>query len=113
MTYECLQHQKKLLGKHGTNLAGGSISITESNCWKFNHLRQGTAIKFARQSIANGAAIFARFYLVGTKARSGGASAAFRASDIALLEAMMGRKADLATIKPKGAPRNYVIISIT
>jgi hypothetical protein len=95
------------------SLANLSPSRIESNCWKSNHLPQAAATKFARQSIANGAAIFARFYLVGTKARSGGASAAFRASDIALLEAMMGRKADLGAIKPKGAPRNYVIISIT
>jgi hypothetical protein len=41
-------------------------------------------------------------YLVGTKARSGGASAAFWT---ALLEAIMGRKADLGTISPKGAPK--------
>jgi hypothetical protein len=27
VTYECLQHEKKLLGKHGNNLAGEFISV--------------------------------------------------------------------------------------
>ena len=95
-----------------TSLANLSPSLVESDCWKFNHLRQATAIKFARLSTANGAAIRPA-HLVGTKARSGGAGAAFWTSDSAPLEAIMGRKADLGTIKSKGAPRNYVIISAT
>ena len=33
-----------------TSLANSSPSLVESDCWKFNHLRQAAAIKFARQS---------------------------------------------------------------
>jgi hypothetical protein len=64
-------------------------------------LRQATANEFARQSIASGAATFARFISLGRKLDPAEASAAFWTSDIALLEAIMGGKADLDTIKCK------------
>ena len=71
---------------------------------------QAAAIKFARQSIANGAAIFARFTSSGRKFDSAKDSAAFWTSDIAI-GAIMSHKADLGTIKPKGVI-NYITISI-
>jgi hypothetical protein len=68
-----------------TSLANLSPSLVESDCRKFNHSRQAAAIKFARQSIANGAAIFARFTSSGRKLGSAEDNAAFWTSDIALL----------------------------
>jgi hypothetical protein len=87
VTYECLQHQKKLLGKHGTNLAGEflSPSLVESGYWKFNHSRQAAAIKFARRSWR---AVFS----------TGTGSCEIEPMSID------GDKADLGTIDPKARP---------
>ena len=77
-----------------TSLANLSRSLVESDCWRFNHLRQAAAIKFARQS-------WRSVISIGTGSCE--------------IEPMPvdGGKADLGTIKPKGASRNYITISIT
>ena len=76
-----------------TSLANSSPSLVESDCWKFNHLRQAAAIKFARQSWRSTISI-------GTGS-----------CDIEPMS-VGGGKADLGTTKPKSAPRNYITISI-
>jgi hypothetical protein len=95
-----------------TSLANFSPSLVESSCWKFNHLRQAAAIKFALQRIAKRGSDIRLVYLVGTKAiRWKPALHSARVTSSFWKREWAG-KADLGTIKPEGALKNYVTISI-
>jgi hypothetical protein len=89
-----------------TSLANFPPSLVESSCWKFNHLRQAAAIKFARQSIAQRGSDIRLVYLVGAKAiRRKPVLHSARVTSSFWNREWAG-KADLGTIKPNGALKN-------
>ena len=75
-----------------TSLANLSPSLVESDCWKFNHLRQTAAIKFARQNWHSAISIGAG------------------SCDVEPLS-VDGCKADLGAIEQKPRLENYITIS--